>query len=100
MVTLRLNVYRRKREIESGKGKNKKFALRICAENNAALKVRKLIYDNMESESVITILEGHLWGEALKLLKQSPSRARVRRPKDGKNVLQVALLNNAPEPAT
>ena len=79
------------------KGKNKKFALRICAENNAALKVRKLIYDNMDSESVITILEGHLWGEALKLLKQSPSRARVRRPKDGKNVLQVALLNNAPE---
>ena len=51
----------------------------------------------MESDSIITVLDGHLWDEAMKVLKKAPSRARVRRPKDGKNVLQVAILNNAPE---
>ena len=51
----------------------------------------------MESDSIITVLDGHLWEEAMKILKKAPSRARVRRPKDGKNVLQVAILNDAPE---
>ena len=75
----------------------KQYALSLAAELDTELSIRKLLWENMDSDWIVDAIEGHLWDEVLSSLKKNPGRMKTVRKKDGKTPLHIAIMHDAPE---